>query len=329
MQALRENTNLCDVTLCVGQQEFKVHRLVLAASSPYFNAMFTNQHLESSLSRVELNEVDPDAFKGLIDFAYSSNLMISEGNVQGLLAAANLLQMTSVVEACCDFLVAQIDVENCLGITAFAEMLSCSQLYQTSWRFVLDNFHDVWRTEEFLAMPTSLLQDLLKSESLYVLSEEEVLECVVRWYKQDQLTRLDGIKVLLQHVKLPLIPWTILSNTILCDPSLASDADIQVLLANAKSYQSSPTTARKGLDSDFYAQYLPRKSVGQSLFLYVVGGETTPGRSTVGSVERFGPSKNNWSMLAPMTTCRRGVGVIFLNGLLYAMGGSDGVEALR
>ncbi len=177
MKTLRCSDNLCDVTLCAAEEEFKVHRLVLAASSPYFNAMFTNMHLESSLSRVELNGVEPGALKSLIDFAYSSCLTISEENVQGLLGAANLLQITSVVEACCDFLVAQIAVENCLGIAAFAEMLSCTQLYQRSWRFALENFDEVWRTEEFLSTPTSLLQELFRSEHLHVQSENEVLEC--------------------------------------------------------------------------------------------------------------------------------------------------------
>lgn len=320
MKALRDSTSLCDVTLCVADEEFKVHRLVLAASSPYFNAMFTNSHLESSLSRVELNGVEPGAVKSLIDFAYSSSLTLSEENVQGIMSAANLLQITSVVDACCEFLVAQIDVENCLGIAAFAELLSCSQLYEVSWRFAQDNFQEVWETEEFLATPTSLLQELFQSENLHVQSEDEVLACAMRWYRHEELTRLDGIKKLLYHIKLPLIPWPAISDALLSDPTLSSDPEIQLLLANAKRYQMSPTATK---------QCLPRKSVGQNQFLYVVGGETTPGRSTVGSVERFHPCKNSWSTLSPMETSRRGMGITFLNGFLYAIGGSDGIQALR
>lgn len=306
-----------------------MHRLVLAACSPYFNAMFTNSHLESSLAQVELNGVEPGAIKSLIDFAYTSNLVITAENVQGLLGAANLLQIMSVVEACCEFLMAQVDVENCLGIAAFAELLSCSELYQTSWRFAQDNFHDVWGTEEFLSTPMSLLQELFQSENLHVQSEDEVLECALRWYRHDELSRCDNIKKLLHHVKLPLIPWASISDMVLSDPSLSSDPEIQLLLSNVKRYQTSPKVAEQYLDTPDYAQYLPRKSVGQSQFLYVVGGETTPGRSTVGSVERFSPSKESWSVLAPMDTCRRGVGVSFLNGLLYVIGGSNGIQALR
>jgi hypothetical protein len=304
----------------VAEEEFKVHRLVLAASSPYFNAMFSNRHLESSLPRIELNGVEAGAIKSLIEFAYSSSLTISEENVQGILGAANLLQVTSVVEACCEFMVAQIDVENCLGIAAFAEMLSCSQLYEASWRFAQDNFLEVWETEEFLATPCSLLQELFQSENLHVQSEEEVLACAVRWYRHDELTRLDGIKKLLHHVKLPLIPWSAISDAILSDSILSSDHKIQLLLSDVKRHQTSPKLTE---------QCVPRKSVGQNQFLYIVGGETTPGRSTVGSVERFSPCKDSWGTLAPMDTCRRGVGVTLLNGHLYVVGGSDGIQALR
>ena len=244
MKELREATNLCDITLCVAQEEFRAHRLVLAASSPYFNAMFTNEHLESSSAKVELNGVEAGALKSLLDFAYSSSLVICEENVQAVLAAANLLQITSVVDACCEFLVAQVDVDNCLGIAAFAEMLSCSQLYQISWRFALENFNDVRKTEEYFSTPASVLVELVKSENLCIHSEEEVLESVMHWYKHDQQTRLKDMPKLLRHIKLPLIPWNILSDTLLNDHALSADPECCHLLENAKSYQSSPLHGR-------------------------------------------------------------------------------------
>lgn len=43
MNNLRKENMLCDVMLKVEGQEFPVHRIVLAACSDYFCAMFTNQ----------------------------------------------------------------------------------------------------------------------------------------------------------------------------------------------------------------------------------------------------------------------------------------------
>lgn len=43
MNSLRKSNTLCDVTLRVEQQDFPAHRIVLAACSDYFCAMFTSE----------------------------------------------------------------------------------------------------------------------------------------------------------------------------------------------------------------------------------------------------------------------------------------------
>ena len=42
--SLREQEELCDVTLCLGSSRIQAHRVILAGSSPYFRAMFTSKH---------------------------------------------------------------------------------------------------------------------------------------------------------------------------------------------------------------------------------------------------------------------------------------------
>ena len=55
--------------------------------------------------------------------------------------------------------------------------------------------------------------------------------------------------------------------------------------------------------------------------LYAVGGRD--GSSCLRSVECFDPHTNKWSLCAPMTKRRGGVGVSTCNGFLYAVGGHD------
>lgn len=60
LNELRQKEKLCDVTILVNGSSIKAHRAVLAASSQYFNAMFTSQLSESSqnmVSRLYTNDV--------------------------------------------------------------------------------------------------------------------------------------------------------------------------------------------------------------------------------------------------------------------------------
>ena len=48
LNSLRQESSLCDVTLVVEGREFRAHRNVLAASSPYFRTMFTSDVREKT-----------------------------------------------------------------------------------------------------------------------------------------------------------------------------------------------------------------------------------------------------------------------------------------
>lgn len=75
---------------------------------------------ESKQEVVELHDIDAPSLKQLIDFAYTGEIIITEENVQVLLPASSLLQMQSVREACCKFLLRQLHPSNVLGIRSFA-----------------------------------------------------------------------------------------------------------------------------------------------------------------------------------------------------------------
>ena len=66
--------------------------MVLAACSPYFYAMFTG-FTERDSSRVRLQGVDSEALQTLVEYVYTSQVEVTEENVQCLLPAANLLQV--------------------------------------------------------------------------------------------------------------------------------------------------------------------------------------------------------------------------------------------
>ena len=95
-----------------------------------------------------------------------------------LLPAANLLQLTDVRDACCDFLKAQLHPSNCLGIRAFADMHICPELLATAQSFAEQHFSEVVPGDEFLQLPNMQVVEMISSDQLTVPSEEKVTMCV-------------------------------------------------------------------------------------------------------------------------------------------------------
>lgn len=83
---------------------------------------------------------------------YTAEISITEDTVQTLLPAANLLQISDVKDACCEFLKKQLHPSNCLGIRAFGDVHSCLDLVNECDSFIQINFSEVVESEEFLGL---------------------------------------------------------------------------------------------------------------------------------------------------------------------------------
>nr|XP_015196763.1 PREDICTED: zinc finger and BTB domain-containing protein 21 [Lepisosteus oculatus] len=78
--------HLCDVVLIVGDQKFRAHKSVLAASSEYFQTLFTRKDSEAR-GAVQLDFCEPDAFENVLNYVYSSSLFVER---DGLAAVQEL-----------------------------------------------------------------------------------------------------------------------------------------------------------------------------------------------------------------------------------------------
>ncbi|PIO59218.1 BTB/POZ domain protein, partial [Teladorsagia circumcincta] len=72
------------------------HRVVLAASSNYFEAMFTNKMAGSRVQEIEMVDIEASTLEALVNFCYSGKVKINEINVFGILLAADLFLMDKV-----------------------------------------------------------------------------------------------------------------------------------------------------------------------------------------------------------------------------------------
>ncbi|XP_042855214.1 zinc finger and BTB domain-containing protein 21 isoform X1 [Panthera tigris] len=90
---------LCDVLLIVGDQKFRAHKNVLAASSEYFQSLFTNKENEAQ-TVFQLDFCEPDAFDNVLNYIYSSSLFVEKSSlaaVQELGYSLGISFLTNIV----------------------------------------------------------------------------------------------------------------------------------------------------------------------------------------------------------------------------------------
>ncbi len=121
----------------------QVHKLVLAACSPYFKAMFTSNFKECHASEVTLRDVCPQVISRLIDFAYTSRITVGEKCVLHVLLTAMRYQMEEVAKACCDFLTKNLEPSNVIGLLRFAEEIGCTDLHLRTREYISTHFNEV------------------------------------------------------------------------------------------------------------------------------------------------------------------------------------------
>ena len=59
-------------------------------------------------------------------------LELREDTIESVLSASCLLQLSSVVQACCSFLMKQLHPSNCLGIRSYADAQGCHDLQRAA-----------------------------------------------------------------------------------------------------------------------------------------------------------------------------------------------------
>ena len=85
----RDRDQLTDVTLIVGEEEVRAHKLLLAATIPYFHKMFCSGMVETSKEIIPIllemgpgRKLCPNSFRAIVDFVYSGRILLNVDNVQ-------------------------------------------------------------------------------------------------------------------------------------------------------------------------------------------------------------------------------------------------------
>ncbi|XP_027044847.1 kelch-like protein 3 [Pocillopora damicornis] len=209
----RDEEQFIDVRLKVGEDIFAAHRIVLAANSDYFYAMFTDGMREASQEVIELKDesISPDILMIILDSIYTGEPHLNEDNVFEVLAAADHLQVTSVVQQCCDFLLTEFvklrfDFGQFCRIWKIADSHGLKDLQEAAEYKIAKMYKDVCESEEFLTyIEVDQLFSLLSRDDLSAPTETFIFKSVMQWIKHKKEERMEVAAKIIGAVRLGLV----------------------------------------------------------------------------------------------------------------------------
>ncbi|XP_068127261.1 kelch-like protein 23 [Hyperolius riggenbachi] len=176
-----------EIILEVQQKLFHVDRSVLATESRYFKVMFYGGFKESSLHHIHLYGVSERCFQILLDFIKSGNMNLNQGNVTDLLETADFLDLRQAKQFCTGYLVKELRVSNCIGMMSYSRQYGCTGLYQSAFYVAVTHLSELMcdSEDEFSQLDKETLEELLRTDELYVPNEDLVFDAVMKWVLED------------------------------------------------------------------------------------------------------------------------------------------------
>ena len=143
--ATLENKNLADFVFKVENEKFAAHKIILAARSPIFAAMFQHDMQENKTNETEITDVTPAAFKALLQFIYTGHCQVGVLAEQ-LLIAANKYDIQDLKNICDKKLRKKLTVDNAVRLLVLSDLHRANDLKEGAIRFINKNAEAVIKT---------------------------------------------------------------------------------------------------------------------------------------------------------------------------------------
>ena len=227
INALRRNERFCDVAVAVKGEEFKAHKLVLAASSPFFLSLLESDMKESKehLIKIELEEASAAVIEEVIAYVYTGNVSLTEENSHDLIATADYLLLPGLKTMATEFLKMNLTTENCVFNYYFAEKYQSFGLMDESCKMINANFSEVMGTTDFLSLEVTQMLSWVSSDDVIVAAEEEIFKGILKWVRHNRNEREGSFPKLLHQVRLTSISHEFLLNELLSEELVKTNLD--------------------------------------------------------------------------------------------------------
>ncbi|XP_065209108.1 speckle-type POZ protein-like [Planococcus citri] len=139
LERIRIDEDFSDVTISVDGKNYPAHKLILAARSSVFKAMFKNDMRESQKNHITITDMEKETFEEMLHYIYSGKVRNLEKSAFELLLVADKYDLEELKNACERLLITKISAENVGKILVLADMHNAEELKGRALRFIKEN----------------------------------------------------------------------------------------------------------------------------------------------------------------------------------------------
>ena len=152
-----DNRFLSDVTISVDGRDFWAHKVILAARSAVFAAMFHFEMQNKVVNnRVEVTDINQDVFEWLLRFMYTGDCvgasLLAEEFLVDLLIAAEKYDIQDLKRLLQDILAGKLNIANAVQTLIISDIYSAAQLKQKAVEFIVGHSSSVVDSKDWKNM---------------------------------------------------------------------------------------------------------------------------------------------------------------------------------
>ena len=306
-----------DVKIHVKDKTFNCHKLILVAASSYFEAMFSSGMREAISGEITFHDMEPNIMQSILEFVYTGKKFVTEENVTEALEASVLLGIKTVSQMCENLLLQKLNVENCLEILELCYTHNCERLKTEILTFIIPNFVNVMKQNNFQKLKLNDLIQLIKSDELNVISEEIVVESVLKWAKKtEENVREQNLDKVLPYLRLGHLS----AETLFSLKEYPVSPDVHAKLDEALKYRTLPPR-RQEINSTVteYRKSFPFEEVMVVVSSSVIAG--FPDNTRGATFLAFSFLKQKWFKLANIPYVCRDIAACCHGNDIFLFGG--------
>ena len=151
--------------------------------------------------KVRLHSLDYQAMGKLIDYFYSGHLEITMADAQSMLEAVNHLELDSLLNKISEFVVENLNPENCVDWFLFADECSMQKIHNEAQMMMSQKFREVVQTNAFVKMDATQVTTYLGGEKY---DHNAVLAAAFVWIGHSISKRRYLLETLLGNMQLQM-----------------------------------------------------------------------------------------------------------------------------